>query len=207
VKSAEDIRSELAAGAAALLRRLAATPGPGADPIAAVLVDWPPQTEQRGVLPSARPVLRFLPGLARAAPAPTQPLMATLNAAALSLSWRQTYAEAEVGAAFLQNYAWAEIIGLSGAFASTRMSCGFLLLGPATVYPRHRHPAEEIYVPLAGAAEWQQGDARWRRQPVGAVVHHAGGEAHSMRTAAVPLAALYLWHGDGLDEKARLEPA
>ena len=84
------------------------------------------------------------------------------------------------------------------------MTCGFLLLGPRTHYPRHAHRAEEIYVPLAGSAGWLQGDGQWRSHPPGAVIHHAPEEAHAMQTDAEPLAALYLWYGQGLGEKARL---
>jgi hypothetical protein len=80
-----------------------------------------------------------------------------------------------------------------------------LLLGPATHYPRHRHEAEEIYMPLAGTAAWQQGDGDWRDQLPGTVIHHQPFEPHAMRTHAEPLLALYLWRGAGLAQKARLD--
>ena len=77
------------------------------------------------------------------------------------------------------------------------------MLGPATHYPRHRHEAEEIYLPLSGTAAWQQGDARWRDRPPGTLIHHAGNEPHAMRTGAGPLLALYLWRSANLAQKAR----
>jgi hypothetical protein len=79
------------------------------------------------------------------------------------------------------------------------------MLGPFTHYPRHRHDAEEIYLPLSGAAEWQQGDAVWRERLPGTLIRHAGGEPHAMRTGAGPLLALYLWRGANLAQKAQLD--
>jgi hypothetical protein len=79
------------------------------------------------------------------------------------------------------------------------------MLGPATHYPRHRHEAEEWYLPLSGTAAWQQGDADWRDRPPGTLIHHAGNEPHAMRTGAGPLLALYLWRSANLAQKARLD--
>src|SRR5690606_24414945 len=85
------------------------------------------------------------------------------------------------------------------------LACGLLLLGPGTLYPPHRHPAAELYLPLTGDGEWQEGDSAWRRVPAGAVIHHASGVVHAMRAAAAPLLAAYLWMGD-LATYARLTP-
>ncbi len=86
-----------------------------------------------------------------------------------------------------------------------RIACGFLILGPSTHYPRHRHEAEEIYLPLSGTAAWQQGDAGWQDRAPGALIHHASEEPHAMRTRGSPLLALYLWRSDNLAQKARLD--
>ena len=47
------------------------------------------------------------------------------------------------------------------------LAVGVLLLGPATHYPLHRHPATEIYVPL-NTAEWWRDDGPWREEAPGA---------------------------------------
>jgi hypothetical protein len=169
------------------------------------LADWPLAHERRPVVPSALPVLRWLPEAKADAPALTLELVNDLCRAAPSMAWRQTYTAAEVGTAFLDNYGWSEIVGLSGPLASERIACGFLLLGPETHYPRHRHEAEEIYIPLAGTASWQQGDGRWREHPPGTVIHHASDEPHAMRTGARPLLALYLWRSANLHQKSHFD--
>jgi hypothetical protein len=129
----------------------------------------------------------------------------TLCAAAGSLDWQQTYGIADVGGWFLQNYGWAELLTPGAATGVAQISCGVLVLGPDTFYPAHRHEAEEIYLPLAGTAEWQQGDAAWRRRSPGTLIHHSSEEPHAMRTGEHPLLAMYLWRSVDLSQDARLD--
>jgi hypothetical protein len=175
--------------------------------IAPFVADWPRTHERRAMRPAALPVLRWLPDMTRDAPAFSAELVSAVHDAAPSLRWRQTYTARDLGAQFIENYAWCELVGPNGPLASERIACGLLLLGPSTLYPRHRHEADEIYLPLYGAALWQQGDAQWRARAPGTLIHHAAEEPHAMRTAADPLLALYLWRGSDLTQKARLDPA
>ena len=153
------------------------------------------------------PALRFLPGTLARTRALDRRLAAALASAVPDLVWRRTYSRAQVGARFLENYAWTEFVGPAGPVRCQRLSGGLLLLGPEVHYPGHRHPAEEIYVPLAGTAEWQRGCEPWTARPPGTAVRHESGAIHAMRTASEPLLALYLWRGHGLDCSARLVPA
>jgi hypothetical protein len=173
--------------------------------LAPFLSDWPKSIISRSVIPRTLPVLRWLPGLVEDSEAFGSDLVAAICQAAPLLAWGQTYTANELDREFLDNYAWSEILGTTGPLASEFIACGFLLLGPSTHYPRHRHEAEEIYLPLRGTAAWQQGDAVWRERKPGTVIHHAGEEPHAMRTGAEPLLALYLWRGAHLARKARLD--
>ncbi|MEA3151098.1 MAG: histidine ammonia-lyase [Gammaproteobacteria bacterium] len=157
------------------------------------------------VIASTLPVLRWLPSIAHDRQDLGAPVIDALCQLAPSLAWRQTYTADELGPAFMRDYGYTEIIGPSAMLRTETMACGFLLLGPATLYPRHRHEAEEIYVILSGDALWLQGDETWREHAPGTVVHHATEEPHAMRTGDRPLLALYLWRGAGLNQKARLE--
>jgi hypothetical protein len=159
----------------------------------------------RALSPVTLPVLRWLTGLTDVPGNFASDLVAAVCQAAASLTWRQTYTADELDAAFLDNYGWSEILGTSGALVSERLAGGFLLLGPATHYPRHRHAAEEIYLPLCGTAAWQQGDGAWRDKVPGTLIHHAGNEPHAMRTGTSPLLALYLWRGAHLAQRACLD--
>jgi hypothetical protein len=168
------------------------------------LEDWPRTYISRSVPASSLPVLRWLPKICDECNAFAD-LVADVCRAAPSMAWRQTYSTRDVDAAFLDNYGWSEILGENAPIAAGRIACGLLLLGPLTHYPRHRHQAEEIYLPLHGTAAWQQGDAVWRERTPGTLIHHASEEPHAMRTGAAPMLALYLWRGGGLAHKARLE--
>jgi quercetin dioxygenase-like cupin family protein len=171
-------------------------------------VAWPASDDfhkRRPVTPAALPVLRWLAQAKTDAPTFSRELVTDIASAARAMSWQQTYTSAQVGADFLQNYGWSEIVGTTGTVPSERIACGFLLLGPQTHYPRHQHEAEEIYVPLAGRAAWEKGNEGWREQAPGAVIHHPSNMPHAMRTGAHPLLALYLWRSDNLRQKAQLQ--
>jgi hypothetical protein len=160
-------------------------------------------------------VLRWLPRIAADAERFGAEFVALLCGAAASLRWRQTYTLAQIsgqvgagaGARFLDNYGWAELVSPGAVTGAAQISCGVLVLGPDTFYPSHRHEAEEIYLPLAGTAEWQQGEhtASWRRRSPGTLIHHSSEESHAMRTGEQPLLAMYLWRSADLRQGARLD--
>jgi hypothetical protein len=170
----------------------------------------------REVAPSGEfPVLRCLPTAIESrlddfTSASRGRVLHAIANAAPTLSWRQTYTAREVDAEFLANYAWTEILGPVGPIAAERITSGLLLLGSGTFYPPHRHLAEEIYVPVSGTAEWQQGVQAWISRRPESVIYHRSEERHAMRTAAEPLLALYIWRatdaaGTALNLCARLE--
>lgn len=170
------------------------------------LADWPQRPRiDRAWRPSALPVLARLGELANGtAPATEKPTKALL-ALAPDLTWRQSYTADDFGAAFLQRYGFTELIGLRGPVASRRIACGFVLLGPGTVYPDHRHEAEEIYVTMAGTAAWRKGRAPWADVAPGNVIHHTSRMPHAMRTAAEPVLAFYIWRGGDLAQKSLMD--
>ena len=175
--------------------------------LAPFLAEWPISNDAspgnlRVVVPTTLPVLRWLPELESDAPPFSHELVTRIVRVAPSMAWGRTYKEADVGAAFLQNYGWSEIVGTSGPLPSERVACGFLVLGPHTHYRQHQHEAEEIYVPLAGIASWQQGNGGWSAIAPGTVIHHDRNEPHAMRTGPRPMLGLYLWRSANLRQKA-----
>jgi uncharacterized RmlC-like cupin family protein len=125
------------------------------------------------------------------------------------LRWRQNpnYRQAPPSRDFLANYGYAELCGSYGLIAA-EMRLGVLVLGPETCYPAHRHPAEEIYLPL-GPGAWQRGEAevsadRWIDRPAGSFIHHPPFVPHATRGLSQAIAALYLWRGD-LATEAKLD--
>ena len=185
------------------------------------LAAWPDGQGPHGIsaadAPPARHTLRvleWLPRAARAAPSFSAPLCTMLCQAAPDLEWRQTYTQADVlsgaiEAAFLDHYGWCEVLGPRAATRSDGMASGFLLLGPQTHYPSHRHESEELYLPLSGTAWWWQGagEGQWQQRQPGALIHHASFEPHAMRTDDDPLLALYIWRGGNVHTKAAFLPS
>lgn len=160
------------------------------------------------------PVLRDWPDCLARAPReqPTlAPLAEALSALSPFLRWRQNpnYQVSPPDPGFLDGYGYSEIAGPYG-FVEAGIRCGVLLLGPHIFYPAHRHPAEEIYIPL-NPGDWQRGEAEiaaggWTERPAGTVIHHPPEVPHAMRAGERALAALYLWRGD-LATEARLDVA
>ncbi len=195
-KSAAAGAQNVVAGLVAQMRALLQELRAGAQPLPdGFLEDWPSITALRGVLPGPLPVLGWLAGMSKQAGPVTASLVGTLESIAAQLRWSQTYQVPEVPESFLENYGWTEVLGLTGPVASEHLAAGFLLLGPHSHYPSHRHKAEELYVPLAGRALWQQGARPWTERAPGELVHHHADELHAMRTTEQPLLALYVWRG------------
>jgi hypothetical protein len=149
-------------------------------------------------------VLRWLAAACGEGPETADAVLSRLLAAAPGLAWSRTYDASAFGADFLERYGWTELVGQRGPIPSDRLAAGFLLLGPGTLYPAHRHVAEEIYLPLSGTAEWLRGGEDWRARSPLEVIHHTSDLSHAMRTGAEPLLALYLWRGGDLTETSRV---
>ncbi len=174
-------------------------------PAAAPFLDgWPPLVASRPTAARSLPVCQWLSGLATFAAPPTQDLASCVVTGGPTLEWRQTYSADDFGSTFLERYGWTELIGLRGPMASERIACGFLLLGPRIDYPAHSHEAEELYIPLAGAALWQRGELGFELQHPGATILHRAWEPHAMRTRDEPMLALYVWKGGDLAAKSRI---
>ncbi len=162
----------------------------------------------------ALPVLRFwrdcIAGPQAGWKAASSQAAASLAALTPLLHWQQNpnYRRNPPDASFLAHYGYAEICGPKGLLSPSGLRFGVLLLGPGTCYPAHRHPAEEIYLPLQ-AALWQGGEAniaagQWHERPAGSFIHHPPMMPHATRTTDHALAAFYLWRGE-VTTDARLD--
>jgi hypothetical protein len=184
------------------IRDLLKKAGPVAQPF---LADWPQELVARSIVAHSLPVVAALEGLSRFAAPETRALVEAVATLAQDLDWRQTYTRADFGERFLENYGWSEWIGQRGAFASERIACGVLLLGPDIEYPAHSHEAEELYLPLAGNAWWSSAESGWQLRAPGTWIHHPPWMTHAMRTASGPLLAAYVWHAGDLTAKSRID--
>ena len=158
----------------------------------------------RPAAPAGLPVLGWLPRAQSCADPKTQALVDTVADMAGALPWGQNYSAADFGAAFQARYGFMELIGPRGPFAADDVACGLLMFAPDTEYPQHRHEAEEIYVVLAGRAEWRAGADGYREEPPGAALHRHPWVPHATRMGAEPMLALYLWRGGDPMQKSEI---
>ena len=116
------------------------------------------------------------------------------------LYWEQSYKKEDdvVSDSMLAAYGFAEIIGKQGPFVSERIRAGIGIYGPNIVYPRHQHQAEEIYIILAGSAEFKIGAAEEARRSTGDVVYVESNTSHGFRTNDQSLVIYYLWQAGDL---------
>ena len=125
-----------------------------------------------------------------------------------NVQWQRNsnYTADRIGEYFLENYGFCNIIGPGGFYETDRVQLGFLLLGPGAYYPKHFHPALEMYHPVCGEAFWSQEDGAEIVHPSGTAVYHGENVIHTMRTADQPLLALYCWL-DGIEAQAEMKIA
>lgn len=67
---------------------------------------------------------------------------------------------------------------------------GISLVAPATPYPDHRHPPEELYLALT-PGEWRQERGPWFEPGPGGVVFNSPNILHGMRAGSAPQLALW----------------
>ncbi|HTN98565.1 MAG TPA: dimethylsulfonioproprionate lyase family protein [Nordella sp.] len=114
------------------------------------------------------------------------------------LHWQQNpnYSDAVMGEGYMDNYAYAEIIGPNGFFPGEDFLLGLLLLGPHRLYRDHHHPAPELYWLLTGPSDWRKEQSEFRSRAAGETIWHPPRMSHATRTRESPLLAVYAWTRD-----------
>lgn len=119
-----------------------------------------------------------------------------LIAAAPLAQWRETYKGTGVALDFLDRFACYEVLGVDAPFGTSQMR-SFVVYQPANFhYPWHHHPAEEMYLVIAGEAEFAiEGEASKTLRP-GDTIYHRSNVPHALTTYDHPIMAYVLWRGD-----------
>jgi len=118
-----------------------------------------------------------------------------LAALAPQLAWYLRPGSDSADPQFATGHANATIIGKNGLEECPKVRIGVSLLAPDVSYPDHRHPPEEVYVPLSPGA-WRQEDGPWREPGLDGVVYNPPNILHAMRASSVPLLATWCLWGD-----------
>ena len=131
---------------------------------------------------------------------PGSALLALFQQHNAQLLWEQSYRREDkvVPDKMLDSYGFAEILGSRGPFVSNRIRSGIGVYGRGVHYPRHRHRAEEVYLPLCGSARFHIDGETIERGP-GDVVFVASDTAHGFTVGEDrALVVLYLWQAGDL---------
>jgi hypothetical protein len=143
------------------------------------------------------PVLDHLPTGLAAVSGTGRVVVATLAASESTPPWSPVYAETDWSLPFGHLVAVSEIAGLNGPIPAADASLGLMLCGPGLEYPRHAHPAAEVYVALgAGGVVERNADGVWHPLAAGDASYHPPDSSHAFRTGDLPVLIAYSWQGD-----------
>jgi mannose-6-phosphate isomerase-like protein (cupin superfamily) len=107
--------------------------------------------------------------------------------------WRETYKGTDIGQDFMDRFGCYCLIGPGGPWISAQMA-GFVVYMPAGLhYPWHHHPAEEMYLVLAGEADFLRACEAPETLRAGETSFHASNQPHAMQTGAHPVMAYVTW--------------
>ena len=89
-----------------------------------------------------------------------------------------------------------ELLGPQGIMNSKIVRLGLYGILPNSEYGIRTHPAEELFIMLAGQAEWLCGAGRYELKKAGEYSYHPSGMRHATKTTNSAFMSVYIWSGD-----------
>ncbi len=118
-------------------------------------------------------------------------------AAGPEAEWRETYKDTSIGQDFMDRFACYGLICASGgAWQSAQMSGFVVYMPPGLHYTWHHHPAEEMYLVLAGSAEFLREHEAPQTLVAGDTCFHASDQPHAMTTHDSGVMAYVVWRNN-----------
>ena len=110
--------------------------------------------------------------------------------------WRQTYKGTIVGKRFLNEFGCYGLIGPDSPFHSKKIRAWVVYMPKNFYYPWHHHPAEEMYLCIAGEAVFRRKNFSDTRLKSGGIMEHSANQPHSMETLEHPVLAYVVWRNE-----------
>jgi quercetin dioxygenase-like cupin family protein len=110
--------------------------------------------------------------------------------------WRQTYKGTALGDKFLEKFGCYGLIGPESPFQSKGIRAWVVYMPKNFYYPWHQHPAEEMYLCLAGEAIFRKEDFPEVILNSGGVMEHSTNQPHAMETLDHPIMAYVVWRNE-----------
>ena len=89
-----------------------------------------------------------------------------------------------------------ELLGPQGIINSKIVRLGLYGILPNSEYGIRTHPAEELFIMLAGQAEWLRGAGKYELKKEGEYSYHPSGMRHATKTTHSAFMSVYIWSGD-----------
>ena len=89
-----------------------------------------------------------------------------------------------------------ELLGPDGLAISDKVRLGLYGMLPNSEYGIRTHPAEEVFVMLAGEADWKRDQSEYELHKPGERSYHPSMMPHANRTRNKAFMSVYVWAGD-----------
>ena len=126
----------------------------------------------------------------------SHPMAAAFHGASPIAQWRETYKGTQIASDFMDRFGCYCLVGSGGAFTSAQFSSYVVYMPSHLEYPAHHHPAEELYVILAGSAEFHCAGKAPETLGPGDVSQHASNQPHATITRDQPVLAYVVWRNN-----------
>ena len=107
--------------------------------------------------------------------------------------WRQTYRGTIIGERFFNEFGCYGLIGPESPFQSEKIRAWVVYMPRKFYYPWHYHPAEEMYLCLAGEAVFRRENCPDISLGSGDIMEHSANQSHAMETLEHPIMAYVVW--------------
>ena len=94
-----------------------------------------------------------------------------------------------------------ELLGPQGIIKSKFVRLGLYGILPNSEYGIRTHPAEELFIMLAGQDEWLRGAGKYELKRAGEYSYHPSGMRHATKTTHSAFMSVYIWSGDVSTDK------
>jgi len=158
--------------------------------------DFPTDLVPQALAPCHRPCADYMAAEGVMEAESYAPLRDAMLGASGEALWRETYAHTDIGQHFMDRFGCYCIIGKGGWWSSETMSAYIVYMPPGFWYTWHHHPAEEMYLVVAGEAEFLRNGAPTETLTPGGASFHASNQPHAMQTHGKPVLAYVIWRNN-----------
>ena len=90
---------------------------------------------------------------------------------------------------------YSQLIGPTGLIKHQSFRVGLFALIPDIDYADHAHPADEVYIVLAGSGSWSLDGGPYQVKRAGDIIDIPSMMTHAMQTGPTPVLTVYSWSG------------